>query len=257
MKTSKYSLLLIGALIPGSLVVWLSACAGDNGKDGAVGPAGAQGPDGAPGATGKAGPAGPVGAAGPQGDPGMTGSAGASGADTTGLLATSCLSPCHGFNGIVEQWKGSTHFATFIANLGGDEVATWTGPQACGNCHALDAIEQRVAGNVTFAGAGGPDSAHGQLSYTNAGKVAESTYAGQSTVAEVSCVTCHDSSAAIDPHVTGKTYTPNSFPLRVPTGADDQALLERARRRACPMERRQANTPWATLACGATSHERT
>jgi hypothetical protein len=158
----------------------------------------------------------------------MTGEGGAG--NSTGLLATSCLSPCHGFNGIVEQWKTSTHYATFIANLGGDEVATWTGAQACGNCHALDAIQQRVAGNIAFAGTAGPNSAQGQLSYlaTTNSKIAESTYAGSSTVAEVNCVTCHDSSQSIDPHVTGKTYTPNSFPLRVPTGADDQALLEKS-----------------------------
>jgi len=230
MKTSRYYLLLIGALVPSSFGVWLSACAGDNGKDGAVGPAGAQGPDGSPGATGEAGPpgsAGPAGPAGPQGEPGVSGEAGAG--NTTGLIATSCLSPCHGFNGIVEQWKASTHYATFIANLGGEEVASWTGPQACGNCHALDAIQQRVAGNVTVAaGATAPNSKHGQLSYLSGGKIIESTYAGQSTVAEVSCVTCHDSSQAIDPHVTGKTYTPNSFPLRVPTGAADEALLEKS-----------------------------
>ncbi|MEP7051294.1 MAG: hypothetical protein ABJB12_13120 [Pseudomonadota bacterium] len=240
MKTSNYYLLILSALVP---AIWLGACAGDDGKDGSVGPAGAQGPDGAPGATGETGPEGPagppgepatdgIGAAGAAGAAGATGGPGAAGAPGAGggsaVLETSCLGPCHGFNGIVEQWKGSTHYATFIANLGGDEVATWTGPQACGNCHALDAIEQRVAGNVTFTGAAAPNAAHGQLSYLAGTKVTESTYAGQSTVAEVSCVTCHDSSAAIDPHVTGKTYTPNSFPLRVPSGPDDQALLEKS-----------------------------
>ena len=63
-------------------------------------------------------------------------------------LPTSCLSPCHGFNGIVEQWKTSTHYSAFISNLGGDEVATWTGATACGNCHAADALQMRVAGAV-------------------------------------------------------------------------------------------------------------
>ncbi len=226
MKTSNCYLLILGALVSAAS---LGACAGDDGKDGSVGPAGAEGPEGGPGPTGATGKTGP---AGPQGEPGMDsiGAAGAAGAGagSTGVLTTSCLGPCHGFNGIVAQWQGSAHYATFIANLGGDEVATWTGPQACGNCHALDAIQQRVAGNVTFTGAAGPNTAHGQLSYLTGGKIAESTYAGQSTVAEVSCVTCHDSSAAIDPHVTGKPYTPNSFPLRVPTAMDDQALLEKS-----------------------------
>jgi hypothetical protein len=225
MKTSKYHWLLLGAVAPAT---WLAACAGDNGSDGAVGPAGAQGPEGGPGPTGTTGEAGPAGPMGTPGDPGTDGIGAAGAGNTTGLLATSCLSPCHGFNGIVEEWKASTHYATFIANLGGDEVATWTGAQACGNCHALDAIQQRVAGTVTFTGAAGPDTAHGQLSYLTGGKIAESTYAGQSTVAEVNCTTCHDSSADIDPHVTGKTYVPNSFPLRVPTGMDDQALLEKS-----------------------------
>ncbi len=55
-------------------------------------------------------------------------------------LSTSCLTPCHGFNGIVEQWKTSTHYAAFVSNLGSDEVTTWTGATACGNCHSVDAL---------------------------------------------------------------------------------------------------------------------
>lgn len=159
------------------------------------------------------------------------GEAGAGNVAEPGTLNVSCLSPCHGFSGVVEQWKSSTHYAMFIANLGGEEVSTWTGPQACGNCHALDAIEQRVAGNVTYAGTTGPASVgNGQLSYlasTN-NKIAESTYAGSSMVAEVHCTTCHDSSASNDPHVTGETYTPGSFPLRVPSGKQDFAMLEKS-----------------------------
>lgn len=243
MTHSRSCLLLASSLVPILLAGWLSACAGDDGKDGAVGPAGARGPKGDPGAPGDAGPVGPQGEPGEQGEPGppgadgsqgeagATGAAGAgNGGNTTGLLATSCLSPCHGFSGLVEQWKTSTHYATFIANLGGEEVATWTGPQACGNCHAIDAIEQRLSGNIAFAGTGGPNSKHGQLSYlaTTTSKVTESTYAGSSSVAEVNCTTCHDSSAKIDPHVTGKTYVPNSFPLRVPSGPTDQVLLEKS-----------------------------
>ena len=118
----------LGALLAGgsfgaacvAAVVLLSACGGTdgtNGKDGAQGAAGAQGTPGPAGPSGLQGPAGP---------------------GTDGGLATSCLSPCHGFNGIVEQWKTSTHYATYIANLGGTEVDTWTGATACGNCHAID-----------------------------------------------------------------------------------------------------------------------
>jgi len=132
---------------------------------------------------------------------------------------------------VVDQWKGSTHYATFIANLGGEEVETWTGPRACGNCHAQDAIEQRVAGNVLVAGTAGPTSPEtGQLNYlaSTTAKVSESAYAGNSSVAAVNCTTCHDSSAENDPHKTGETYTLGSFPLRVPSGADDEATLEKS-----------------------------
>lgn len=236
MKSHRY--FLLGA----ALSVVLPACTGDDGKDGATGPAGARGPTGVQGepgeagpegATGPAGPAGPAGEAGPQGEPGVngTGAGGEGGMGNEGVLTTSCLGPCHGFTGVVEQWKSSTHYATFVANLGGEEVSTWTGPQACGNCHALDAIEQRVAGNVNYAGTVGPlHSENGQLSYlasTN-GKIAESTYLGGSSVAEVHCTTCHDSSANNDPHITGEVYSPGSFPLRVPSGPDDYAVLEKS-----------------------------
>jgi hypothetical protein len=161
----------------------------------------------------------------------MDGLSGADGGLADGGLTTGCLGPCHGFNGIVEQWKTSTHYATFISNLGGTEVATWTGAKACGNCHAIDAIEQRVAANVGHVGAVGPANVKkGQINYlaSTTGKITESIYAGQATVAEVNCTTCHDSSANNDPHITGKVYTPDSFPLRVPTGATDQAIIEKS-----------------------------
>ena len=226
LRNSRSQSLLLSALFWSSLSIGLAACAGDDGKDGSIGPAGAQGPQGTPGTSGEAGPPGV------DGDPGAPGKDGgeAGAGNGSGFLATSCLSPCHGFTGLVEQWKGSTHYATFIANLGGDEVASWTGPQACGNCHALDAIAQRVAGSVAFAGTAGPDAKHGQLNYLSSAttKLAEATYAGHSSVAEVNCTTCHDSSAELDPHLTGKTYVPNSFPLRVPSGPNDQATLEKS-----------------------------
>jgi hypothetical protein len=141
------------------------------------------------------------------------------------------LGPCHGFTGIVEQWKTSTHYATFIANLGGEEVATWTGATACGNCHAIDAIQQRVDDNVLFAGTTGPvNVTEGALNYLNSinSRVVEASYAGQATVAVVHCTTCHDANAETDPHLTGESYTPGSFPLRVPSGASDQARIEKS-----------------------------
>src|SRR6185436_1737230 len=159
-----------------------AACSGEDGKEGLRGPAGANGqtgpagPKGVDGVMGAQGPAGPAGEAGPPGPRGPAGLAG-DGGFFEGGLTSSCLSPCHGFTGIVEQWKTSTHYATFIANLGGEEVATWTGPQACGNCHAIDGIARRVNGDVGHsAGPAAPTNVtHGQLNYlSSANKITES-----------------------------------------------------------------------------------
>jgi hypothetical protein len=166
----------------------------------------------------------------------------------TAGLPSSCLTPCHGFNGIVEQWKTSTHYSTFISNLGEDEVATWTGNGACGNCHATDAIAQRVASNVgTVTDGGVTNLAKGELGYRNpsTGALTEATYAGTSKVASVSCVTCHSVSEATDPHRTGQPYTAGSFPLRVPTGTTDQATIEKS-----PDKTAVTGTPAGTLGTG-------
>jgi hypothetical protein len=231
MKTHNYSSLAMLLLLPGTFVVAAMACGGADGQAGAGGPPGARGPGGERGPVGMVGPPGETGEMGVPGEPGLNGAGGEDSNMSAGALTVGCLGPCHGFEGVVAQWKGSTHYATFIANLGGEEVASWTGPQACGNCHALDAIEQRVAGKVAFAGAAGPAGvADGQLSYlvsTNS-KITESTYAGVSSVAEVHCTTCHDSSASKDPHLTGETFKAGSFPLRVPSGPNDQAMLEKS-----------------------------
>lgn len=214
-----------------------AGCAGDDGKPGSTGPAGAQGPKGSPGADGEVGPIGPagieglMGEAGPAGPAGPAGEPGAAGAPGM-ALQTGCLSPCHGFTGIVEQWKTSTHFATFIANLGGEEVDSWTGTSACGNCHSIDGVEQRLASNVRFLGSTGPANvSHGQLGYLNSAssnKPSESTYAGHATVAVVHCTTCHEVTEENDPHNTGKAYVAGSFPLRVPTGLAEEAYIEKS-----------------------------
>ncbi len=202
----------------GASVLVVSAFAACVGDDGATGPAG------------PAGTAGAQGTAGPEGPRGLTGDAGAAGVGVDGGIATSCLSPCHGFGGIVEQWKTSTHYATFIANLGGEEVATWTGKTPCGNCHAIDALERRVAGNVSPGPDGGAINVkNGELGYRSAtGTLAESTYSGTAKVAAVTCVTCHAVTDATDPHRTGATWTPKSFPLRVASGAADDVFLEKS-----------------------------
>ena len=215
----------VGPLLGIVLGGLLAAQEGCSGKDGAVGPTGPAGIAGATGAPGPTGPTGPMGMPGPVGDGGVAGDGGPA------ALPSSCLSPCHGFKGIVDQWKTSTHYAAFISNLGGTEVATWTGAQACGNCHASDGIEQRVAGNVTtIMDAGITNLAHGQLEYVSPtnGATAEPLYAGTSKVAAVTCVTCHSVTAATDPHVTGLPYVAGSFPLRVPTGTSDPAFLEKS-----------------------------
>ncbi|HMJ13771.1 MAG TPA: hypothetical protein VK524_20280 [Polyangiaceae bacterium] len=203
--------LWLSGLAAGGLAAALASCSGDDGERGAPGPSGAQGPQG------PAGPAGPGG-----GDAGVI----------EGGLTSSCMSPCHGFTGLVEQWKTSTHFSAFIANLGGEEVESWTGARACGNCHAIDGIQQRFERNVNpFFGDGGPPDplhvAQGQINYASPA-AAEANYAGKATVAVVHCTTCHTVDANNDPHKTGQDYTRGSFPLRVPSGANDEAWLEKS-----------------------------
>ena len=193
------------------------------GCTGPVGPAGPSGAEGGTGPQGAVGPSGPAGAVGPQGPAGSTGT-------VDGGLPTSCLSPCHGFNGIVEQWKTSTHYAVAVSSLNGGEIANWTADGApCANCHAVDGVQQRVAGLVGTSGdAGLPANAtHGELTYrSTAGKLAEGAYTGSAKVAEVTCVTCHSVTDATDPHRTGLPWTPGSFPLRVPSGPTDNAFIE-------------------------------
>jgi hypothetical protein len=142
------------------------------------------------------------------------------------------MMPCHTFTGIVEQWKTSRHYAVAIANLDGAEVDDWTGPTPCGSCHASDAIELRVAGDVGHPlAANGPVALdQGQINYESdgaAGVISGITYAGQTTVAVVGCDTCH---AAVenDPHLTGGDYELGTFQLRVPVGDDDEAVIERS-----------------------------
>jgi hypothetical protein len=215
-KSLSYALLATTTL---GLVI--ASCAGPAGKDGAPGATGTQGADGTEGEGG------------PPGPPGMDlslGAAGASGENSSGLINVSCLSPCHGFAGIVAQSQTSAHFAAYVANLGGTEADAWTAPSSCGNCHAIDAVAQRVAGNVAFVGTTGPtDALHGKLGYiaSTTQALTEATYAGNATVASVDCSTCHDTSAGNDPHLTGSAYVKGSFPLRIATGPADQMLIEK------------------------------
>jgi hypothetical protein len=84
-----------------------------------------------------------------------------------GAIPTSCLSPCHGFNGVVAQYHGSTHYMVYLANVNSAEAQTWTTPGLpCGNCHAIDALQQRTGGNVGTAHDGGvANLSSGELVY--------------------------------------------------------------------------------------------
>ena len=210
MKIKTAALVIVVSMLGGGLIAACSGADGATGATGATGPAGSQGPTGPTGSTGLQGPAGTT---------------------PDGGLTASCLSPCHGFNGIVEQWKTSTHFSTYVSNLGGDEVASWTGPQACGNCHAVDALTARTAGKVGFAGDAGPTNVtKGELGYRSStnGNLTDSTYPGVAKVAAVNCVTCHAVTPQNDPHRSGAVYTKGSFPLRVPGGSADFAMIEKS-----------------------------
>jgi hypothetical protein len=119
----------------------------------------------------------------------------------------------------VSQYQASTHYQVFLAQVDTTTAAQWTTPgQPCGNCHAIDALQQRVAGNVGTNGDGGVvNLASGELQYLDptTNKPAYATYAGTATQAQVYCTTCHAVTNANDPHATGIPWTPGSFPLQV------------------------------------------
>jgi hypothetical protein len=185
------------------------------GCSGPTGPAGASGDAGPPGAQGATGPAGPAGDAGPQGPPGSPGLS----PDGGGVIPVSCLSPCHGFGGVISQYQGSIHYQVYLSNVDTTTAAEWTAPGApCGNCHAIDAIQQRVSGNVgTDMGAPIANLASGELQYLDpvTGKLTAASYVGTATIAQVYCTTCHAVTDQNDPHKTGIPWTPGSFPLQV------------------------------------------
>jgi hypothetical protein len=138
-------------------------------------------------------------------------------------IPVGCLSPCHGFNGVVAQFQTSVHYTEYLVNVSSATPETmWTTPgAACGNCHAIDALQQRVTGNVSTSDGGSVvNLAGGELQYRAPGTNALSSanYTGSATVAEVYCTTCHAVTNANDPHKTGIPWTPGSFPLQI---ADD------------------------------------
>ena len=180
---------------------------------GACGSDGEKGEAGAPGLPGASGPAGPQGA---QGLPAALSDAG-----TGGALSGACTTPCHTFNGVVDQWRFSNHSHPQQNEIGGG---------VCGNCHGIDGLQQRVAGAFTIPpDAGVPtDVAKGHLNYkTTSGAVSEINYGGATVIGKIHCSTCHDFNSANDPHVTGK-YIAGEAPIRVASGPNDVALLEKS-----------------------------
>jgi hypothetical protein len=119
----------------------------------------------------------------------------------------------------VSQYQGSTHYQVFLAEVDTTTADEWTTPGLpCGNCHAIDALEQRVSGNVGTNGDGGvANLASGELQYLDptTNKPAYANYAGTATLAQVYCTTCHAVTPANDPHATATPWTPGSFPLQV------------------------------------------
>src|SRR5208337_4504767 len=130
-----------------------------------------------------------------------------------------CLSPCHGFSGVVAQYQTSVHYVTYITNVGSTTAAEWTTPgEPCGNCHAIDALQNRVTASVLTSDDGGvANLASGELQYRDPVTMALSSasYTGSATVAQVYCTTCHAVTDANDPHKTGIPWTYGSFPLQV------------------------------------------
>jgi hypothetical protein len=217
------ALVLVGSLVSRSSLVSLASLASLGLLAGCSGPEGPAGAQGADGAAGPQGPTGPAGATGPQG-------LSSTGADLDGgaaLIPVSCLSPCHGFGGVVAQYQGSVHYSAFLTNLGTATAAEWTAPgAACGNCHAIDALGQRVAGAVgTTNGGVVANLASGDLQYRDpvTSAVSSATYVGSADVAQVYCTTCHAVTNANDPHKTGIPWSPGSFPLQV--AADGGSLF--------------------------------
>lgn len=178
----------------------VGACGGDDGPQGDSGVAGVPGP---------------------QGPPGPTGPAGGSATDGGNVLSGACTQPCHTFGGVVDQWRFSNHSHPQNNEIGGG---------ACGNCHGVDGIQQRVANNyVVTADSGAPVGvASGHMSYkTAAGGVGEIGYGGATTIGRIHCTTCHDFNPTNDPHVTGK-YVAGTARIRVPGGVNDTVLLEKS-----------------------------
>ncbi len=175
---------------------------------------GPTGPQGAQGEGGAAGPPGEAGMMGAQGTPGANAEAGVG-------VAVSCMSPCHGFNGVVSQFQSERA----LHRVPGERRL---GDPRGGVDHAQEPLrqlprdrrrsQQRVAGNVGTTDGGGrgqPRERRAAVPRPPDGRAERATTPGSATVAEVYCTTCHAVTNANDPHMTGIAWTPGSFPLQV------------------------------------------
>jgi hypothetical protein len=206
-----------GRLVVVALAFLLVACEGPDG------------PQGQSGEAGTAGPAGMQGAMGPTGPPGSPLSSPEGGV----AIQVGCLSPCHGFNGVIAQFQTSVHYTEYLVNVTSatPETAWTTTGEPCGNCHAIDGLQQRVAGTVGTTGdAGVVNLASGELLYAAPGTGAQTaaSYTGSATVAEVYCTTCHAVTNANDPHKTGIPWTPGSFPLMIDNDGGGTVFVEKS-----------------------------
>jgi hypothetical protein len=160
--------------------------------------------------------------AGPQGPPGPQGPGVGADGGAIAPLSGACTTPCHTFNGVVDQWRFSNHSHPQKNEIGGG---------SCGNCHALDGIEHRVANKFVASLDGGTvtNVDKGHLNYrvgAASGAVNEIGYGGATAIGRIHCSTCHDFNPTNDPHVTGR-YVAGQAPLRVAGGVNDVAFLEK------------------------------
>lgn len=148
-----------------------------------------------------------------EGPKGPAGTDGQDGVD--GVNANACLRPCHNSGGIWEQYRESTHFEQVFLT---EEQDVFTGGSpTCGKCHAKDGLEARIdgmPGSVT-------NEELGHFSYLSGSTVTEGAYDGETTTAQITCVTCHvtlaDTSAFNQHNPQAGIYTRGNFPLRVQT----------------------------------------
>ena len=158
---------------------------------------------------GEAGTAGTPGRRGPMGATGPQGPAGARSRDGGVAIPVACLSPCHGFNGVVSQFQTSVHYTEYLANVASATPETeWTTPGAAvrqlpRDRRAPAARHRQRRHDATTAASSTSPAASSSTRDPVTGALSTANYTGSATVAEVYCTTCHAVTDANDPHKTG------------------------------------------------------